>query len=113
MEEDLNISKYFKAKLEPQLLKQLIQKSDTLGLLHFGVYFSIFIPMGSASFMLVGSKWFYPVYLIYAIVFAFVEATAHELNHDTVFRSKWLNHKVHWLICFKAWREPFYCKYRH
>ena len=103
----------FQPDVDPLLLKNLIQKSDMLGLLHFAIYFIILILLGCLSFVLLGSTWFFPVFLLYAIVFAFSEAAAHELNHDTVFRTKWLNVASHWLVCFLSWREPIYSKYRH
>ena len=103
----------FKIKIEPQLMKQLIQKSDCLGLFHFCFYFTILISLGFLAYFLQESIWFFPIYLLYAIVFAFAEAAAHELNHESVFRSKWLNTSAHWLVCFMSWREPVYSKYRH
>lgn len=69
--------------------------------------------MGFFSFDLLGTVWFVPSFLLYSIVFAFSEAAAHELNHDTVFRSKSLNTAAHWIVCFMAWREPIHSKYRH
>ena len=103
----------FQPDVDPLLLKNLIQKSDMLGLLHFAIYIIILILLGCLSYVLLGSTWFFPVFLLYAIVFAFSEAAAHELNHDTVFRTKWLNVASHWLVCFLSWREPIYSKYRH
>ena len=106
-------SSSFKIQIEPQLMKQLIQKSDWLGLFHFCFYFTILISLGFIANYLLESIWFFSIYLLYAIVFAFAEAAAHELNHESVFRSKWLNTSAHWLVCFMSWREPAYSKYRH
>ena len=106
-------SSLFKIQIETQLMKQLIQKSDWLGLFHFCFYFTILISLGFIAYFLLESIWFSPIYLLYAIVFAFAEAAAHELNHESVFRSKWLNTSAHWLVCFMSWREPVYSKYRH
>ena len=101
------------AHVDPFLMKQLIQKSNQKGILHFGIFFLVLFGFGLLSFQLLGTYWFFPVYLIYAIIFAFSEAAAHELNHDSVFRSRWLNTSAHWLVCFMSWREPIYSKYRH
>ena len=70
----------FQPDVDPLLLKNLIQKSDMLGLLHFAIYFIILILLGCLSFVLLGSTWFFPAFLLYAIVFAFSEAAAHELT---------------------------------
>ena len=107
------MSPSFKAQVDPLLMKQLIQKSNQKGILHFGIFFLVLFGVGILSFQLLGTYWFFPVYLIYAIIFAFSEAAAHELNHDSVFRSRWLNTSAHWLVCFMSWREPIYSKYRH
>ena len=107
------MSSSFKAQVDPLLMKQLIQKSNQKGILHFGIFFLVLFGVGILSFQLLGTYWFFPVYLIYAIIFAFSEAAAHELNHDSVFRSRWLNTSAHWLVCFMSWREPIYSKYRH
>jgi len=103
----------FIAHVDNQLMKQLIKKSNSKGILHFGTFFLILIGFGILSFQLLGTYWFLPVYIVYAIIFAFSEAAAHELNHDSVFRSRWLNTSAHWLVCFMSWREPIYSKYRH
>jgi len=100
------MSSSFKAQVDPLLMKQLIQKSNQKGILHFGIFFLVLFGVGILSFQLLGTYWFFPVYLIYAIIFAFSEAAAHELNHDSVFRSRWLNTSTHWLVCFMSWREP-------
>jgi fatty acid desaturase len=107
------MSSSFKAQIDPLLMKQLIQKSNSKGILHFGTFFIILIGFGILSFQLKGTYWFFPFYLIYAIIFAFSEAAAHELNHDSVFSSRWLNTVAHWWVCFMSWREPIYSKYRH
>ena len=91
------MSPSFKAQVDPLLMKQLIQKSNQKGILHFGFFFLVLFGVGILSFQLLGTYWFFPVYLIYAIIFAFSEAAAHELNHDSVFRSRWLNTSAHWL----------------
>ena len=113
MDKQVEQNTSFHPEVDPRLLKHLIQNSDMQGLKHFVIYFIILILLGCLSFVLLGSTWFFPVYLVYAIVFAFAEAAAHELNHDTVFRTKWLNISSHWLVCFLSWREPIYSKYRH
>ena len=79
------MSSSFKAQVDPLLMKQLIQKSNQKGILHFGIFFLVLFGFGILSFQLLGTYWFFPVYLIYAIIFAFSEAAAHELNHDSVF----------------------------
>ena len=105
------MSRSFKAHVDPLLMKQLIQKSNQKGILHFGIFFLVLFGVGILSFQLLGTCWFFSVYLIYAIIFAFSEAAAHELNHDSVFRSRWLNTFAHWLVCFMSWWEPIYSKY--
>ena len=90
------MSSSFKAQIDPLLMKQLIKKSNLKGILHFGIFFMILIVFGILSLQLIGTYWFFPFYLIYAIIFAFSEAAAHELNHDSVFSSRWLNTVAHW-----------------
>ena len=82
-------------------------------LFHFCFYFTILISLGCLASFLHESIWFFPIYLLYAIVFAFAEVAANELNHESLSRSKWLNSSAHWLVCFMSWREPVYSKYRH
>ena len=98
------MSSSFKAQVDPLLMKQLIQKSNQKGILNFGFFFLVLFGVGILSFQLLGTYWYFPIYLIYAIIFAFSEAAAHELNHDSVFRSLLLNTFAHWLVCFMSAR---------
>ena len=113
MEHENTPAPAYRTSVDPKLMKELIQCSDWLGLLHLGTYFCILVALGGGAYSLLGEAGFYPVFLLYAIVFSFAEAAAHELNHGTVFRSKWLNTSAHWLVCFMSWREQIYSKYRH
>ena len=69
------MSPSFKTKVDPLLMKQLIQKSNQKGILHFGFFFLVLFGFGLLSFQLMGTYWFFPVYLIYAIIFAFSESS--------------------------------------
>ncbi len=44
------MSPSFKAQVDPLLMKQLIQKSNQKGILHFGIFFLVLFGIGILSF---------------------------------------------------------------
>ncbi len=53
------MSTSFKAQVDPLLMKQLIQKSNQKGILHFGIFFWFFLDLASFPFNYLGRIGFF------------------------------------------------------
>ncbi|MEM9146461.1 MAG: fatty acid desaturase [Pseudomonadota bacterium] len=86
--------------VEPQRLRHLMQRSDLRGALQLGSHATAIAGSGTALWLLWGSWWMVPVFMIHGVLLNFLYAGQHELSHATVFRTKWLNEAFGRLIGF-------------
>ena len=110
---NIDMNAWHRVDIDRKVLKELSARSDKPGLLHTGGYFALVIVTGVIAWYSLGTAWVIPAFLLYGTVFAFSEAAAHELGHGSVFRTRWLNEAVYWVICFMSWREQVYSRWLH
>ncbi|MBT3272260.1 MAG: hypothetical protein HN368_03825 [Spirochaetales bacterium] len=86
--------KWYRTKLEPQVLRSLTTKSNLKGLAQSAGHIFLYLATGTLSFWL----WYQQIWvgfaallLIHGAITKFMWAATHELLHGTVFRTKWLN----------------------
>ena len=111
MEVDLN--KYYRCKVDKEVLKRLSKKSDLKGFIHIAIFFSLLIISGYLSFYNWGTWWGIFWILIYGNIYCFSNALWHETGHRTAFKSKFLNEIFYYISCYMACFEPIRWRYTH
>ena len=111
MEVDLN--KYYRCKVDKEVLKRLSKKSDLKGFIHIAIFFSLLIISGYLSFYNWGTWWGIFWILIYGNIYCFSNPLWHETGHRTAFKSKFLNDIFYHISCYMACFEPIRWRYSH
>lgn len=98
--------KWYRSPVPREELAKLNQRSDFLGFLQAGGYLGLLALTGTAAVMSVGRvPWFISIFifLFHGMCFSFMINGFHELVHDSVFRTKWLNRVFLWIHSFLGW----------
>tara|TARA_B100001250_G_scaffold413842_1_gene449422 strand:- start:1723 stop:2724 length:1002 start_codon:yes stop_codon:yes gene_type:complete len=111
MEVDLN--KYYRCKVEKEVLKDLSRKSDLQGLAHVFIFFSLLILAGYLVFYNWGTRWSFVWIFIYGNIYSFANAMWHETGHKTAFKTSILNEIFYNISCYMACFEPTRWRYSH
>ncbi|WP_172293847.1 fatty acid desaturase [Pseudoruegeria sp. HB172150] len=77
--------------IAPARLRSLMQRSDVRGAVQLGSHLLALGVSGSALWVLWGTLWAVPVFMVHGVLLNFLYAGQHELSHGTVFRTKWPN----------------------
>jgi len=77
--------------IAPQRLRGLMQRSDLRGAAQMGSHLAAIGASGTALWLLWGTWWAVPVFMLHGVLINFLYAAQHELSHTTVFRTKSLN----------------------
>lgn len=77
--------------IEPTRLRGLMQRSDWRGAVQLASHFGAIFVTGTVLWLVWGSFWAIPVFVIHGILINFLYAGQHELSHSTVFKTKWPN----------------------
>lgn len=79
------------ARVDPQVLRGLMKKSDLAGFVQLGSHLLALLASGLALWTLWGSWWGVPVFIVHGALINWLYAAQHESSHDTVFRTRWIN----------------------
>ena len=104
---------WYKPEISATLLKEISRKSDYKGLMRLGSYFFILLLCGYIAFLSINTVYVVPCFLLYGIVFGFLNAAHHELMHKSVFKSTWLNKTGLWMTSLLLGHEQIYNYYSH
>ena len=77
--------------IDPAALKELSRRSDAKGLVQLASHLGTLGVTGTALSLLWGGWWGVPVFVAHGYLINCLFATQHECNHQTAFRSRWLN----------------------
>ena len=110
---DVKLDKWFRPKIDKEVLKELTQKSDLKGLLHVSFYFSFLLITGLLAYYTWGTWWSVFWFYIYGNIFCFCNPIWHETGHKTAFKTKFLNEFFYYISCFMAYFEPTRWRYTH
>ena len=80
--------------IEPATLRRLCAPSNTRGFIQLGTHLGAIACSGSLLWLLRGSWWAMPVFVVHGVLLNFLYAGQHELSHWTVFRTRALNEWV-------------------
>ncbi|MCK5128263.1 MAG: fatty acid desaturase [Clostridiales bacterium] len=109
---------WIRIKIEQEKKKELMQSSDAKGFAQVLPQLLLTIALGILSYIafMNWSLWLsIPIFYVYATVFAFSGYTAaiHELSHNTVFKTRWLNKLFISIFAFMSWCDPIYFRKSH
>ena len=77
---------WFSAQVSRKAMKQLMRRSDSVALRHFGLWLGLLIASGVTAFLTWGTLWCIPAFAVYGILYAASDHRAHELSHGTPFK---------------------------
>jgi fatty acid desaturase len=80
--------------IDTATLRRLCIPSNTRGLMQLGTHLGAIACSGSLLWLLRGSWWAVPAFIVHGVLLNFLYAGQHELSHWTVFRTRALNEWV-------------------
>lgn len=101
--------KWYRSPIAPKDLARLNQRSDWKGLLQSAGYLGVLVLSGGLAWYAVGR---FSVLVVLVLLFlhgtfyAFLVNGFHELCHQTVFRTRWLNTAFLYIYSFLGWNNP-------
>lgn len=98
--------KWYRSPVPREELAKLNKRSDFLGFLQAGGYLGLLALTGTAAVMSVGRvPWYVSIFifLFHGMCYNFLINGFHELVHDSVFKTKWLNRVFLWIHSFLGW----------
>lgn len=103
--------KWYRSKIDGKTLKALSQRSDAQGWFQAGGHIALAVFTGSLIFWFWTQQLWLPMVValfLHGTIMAFWGGTApHELEHGSVFRTKWLNKFFLYFFSFFSWWNPF------
>lgn len=101
---------WYRTPVDPKLLAQLNQRRNAKGAIQAGGHLALMIASGALCVLCAAEGWW--AALIGALfghgtVCAFTINGVHELVHNTVFRTKWLNAAFAYIYAFIGWHNHF------
>ena len=110
---DVKLDKWYRPKIDKEVLKELSKKSDIKGIVHVSIYFSFLILTGCCAYITWGTWSSLFWFLVYGNIYCFSNPIWHETGHKTAFKSKFLNEIFYYISCFMAYFEPTRWRYTH
>lgn len=107
---------WYRVNLNPGLLKQLSEPNDWKGFIQAGGHLGLVGVTGfTAYYVFTHFAWYWmiPALLLHGLVVTNLSAGVHELVHERVFKSGWLNHVFLYMISFLNWWNPIYFRLSH
>ena len=110
---EVKLEKWFRPKIDKEVLKELSKKSNLKGLKHIVIYFSLLFVAGFFAYYTWGTWWSLFWFLIYGNIYCFSNPIWHETGHKTAFKSKILNELFYYISCYMAYFEPTRWRFTH
>ncbi len=108
-----------KPRVDGELLRRLMQKSDRAGLLQLASHLLAIGASGTALWTTWGSWWGVPCFLVHGLLVNWLYAAQHEACHDTVFRrraaNEWLGRFTGFVLLYPRDHDRWQhlCHHRH
>ncbi len=98
--------------VDTKVLKSLSKRSDAKGLVQLASHLGALAATGYLLWASWGGWWSVPVFVLHGYLINCLFATQHECNHQTAFRSRWLNDATRAFTAFTqiypAWWEAWF-----
>ena len=111
---EVDLKTWYKPDVDNKILKDLSKRSDVKGIIDISIYFLALLLSGYLCIISWGSWWCIPALLLYGNIF-YCKAISvqHETNHETYFKSRWLNKFFYGITSFLGAFEPVRWKWSH
>ena len=105
---------WFRPNIDPQLIRDLMQKSDAIALRDTGIWLGLMCLNAGIAVALWPSFWSTPFWLIYGVLYGSgADSRWHECGHRTAFKTAWMNNAVYQLASFMMMRNPVVWRASH
>ncbi|WOO39766.1 FAD-dependent oxidoreductase [Rubellicoccus peritrichatus] len=97
---------WYRTKVKPELMRELSESSDLKGLFQAGGHLGLVAMSGGlAVFVSLNYAWFWliPVLFVHGTFCSNMNAGVHELIHERVFKTPWMNRAALSIISFMTW----------
>ena len=89
---EIDLIDWYKPNINKKILKELSKRSDTKGLLNIMIYLIALLISGYFCILTWGTWWALLSFFVYGNIFySKAISIQHETNHETFFKSRWLN----------------------
>ena len=106
-------NKWWKPKIDKELLIKLHKKNDFEPILNTCLYFLFLIFLGYLAYLSWGSWYAVPAFLMYGTFYSFTNARWHEYGHRTFFKSRILNDIFYEISSFLHYLESVSWRWSH
>lgn len=97
---------WYRTAVPREAMQALNKRSDVKGLLQIGGHIALILLTGALAWQVQDRIYLLlPVLLLYGTFYVFILNATHEMCHNTVFRTRWLNAFFLRLFCFFGWRS--------
>ena len=110
---EVNLDNWFKPVLDRNKLRDLSQRKNLPGLIHFFFYFLFLFISGYIAYITWGTWWSLFFFFIYGTIYAFSVANWHETVHRTAFKTRWINEIFYHTSSFMCDFEGFRWRWSH
>jgi fatty acid desaturase len=104
---------WFAPTIDRGVLKGLMRRTNTHGLLTLGFWLLLCVATGAAVVFTRHTLWVWAAMVLYGGVLCFAYAASHECAHGTAFKTRRLNEAVFWFTSLVFIEEPLYRRYSH
>lgn len=105
---------WFRPKVDPQDIRELMQKSDIIALRDTVIWLGMMCLSAGVAVALWPSWWSAPFWLIYGVLYGSAsDSRWHECGHKTAFKTPWKNDVVYQIASFMIMRNPVVWRASH
>ncbi|MEM7624142.1 MAG: fatty acid desaturase [Planctomycetota bacterium] len=100
---------WYRSPIDPELLRELSRQNDTKGLAQAGGHVALTVTLGALTWFVwdrYAWYWALPCLFAYGTVFNLLTSGVHELVHERVFATRWVNTVFLYSISFFNWWNP-------
>ena len=106
--------KWFRPDVDPQAIRDLMQKSDAIALRDTIFWLGMMCLTAGIAVALWPSWWSAPFWLVYGVLYGSgADSRWHECGHNTAFKTSWLNTVVYHIASFMIMRNPVVWRASH
>ena len=110
---DSNLTNWYKPNIDKKVLKELSKRSDWNGIRHVIIFFGILFLIAYLTILTWGTWWGILSLLLYGNFYYCAVNIQHETNHETFFKSRWLNKLFYNIVCIMCSFEQHRWKWSH
>jgi len=111
---ELDLKDWYKPNFDKKFLKELSKRSDLKGIIDVFIYLLALVVSGYFCFLTWGSWWSLISFFIYGNIFySKAISIQHETNHETYFKSRWLNKSFYHITSLLGGFEAVRWKWSH